>query len=108
MCQGFALLTGLAGETATSQSRGFQSATVRERRPGGIRLATAAVLTAKIVSLDRSKPPDHLVGDFGIVPEEVPVDHRQLGSVLGLLHPIEPCSARNPWNVSQAPQGRRR
>lgn len=37
---------------------------------GGIGIATAAVLTAKIISIDRFERPEQLVGYFGIFPEE--------------------------------------
>ncbi len=37
---------------------------------GGIGIATAAALTAKIVSIDRFERPEQLVGYFGIFPEE--------------------------------------
>jgi transposase len=36
----------------------------------GIGAATAAVLTAKIVDIDRFETPDHLVGYFGVFPDE--------------------------------------
>ncbi len=36
----------------------------------GIGAATAAVLTAKIIDIDRFETPNHLVGYFGIFPEE--------------------------------------
>ena len=36
----------------------------------GIGEATAAVLAAKIVDIDRFQTPDHLVGYFGVFPEE--------------------------------------
>lgn len=54
----------------------------------GIGAATAAVLVAKIVDIDRFATPEHLVGFFGIFPEENRSGVDKLGNPLppGTLH----------------------